>query len=113
LIARLNNTIGTEDSGGVWIVPKPKTETGKLRDGRRKEQARHIFTTMKLAYSPEEFQELCFVFGIDYDSILGETMPLKIMAFVTHYYRRNQLDVLTNFLQGDRPEWKWRPEVKE
>jgi hypothetical protein len=106
LIRKLQDAIGTDDDSGVWVVPK--TDTGKLRENKRKDRAKHIFSIMKMAYSESEFQELCFVFGIDYDTIQGDTKPLKMMAFVTHYYRRNQLDTLVNFLSGDRPEWNWQ-----
>lgn len=95
------------------MVPKAETSTGKLWGQQRKEQAIHLFITLKKAYSENDFRELCFLFGIDYDSMSGETKPLKMQAFVNHYYTRNQLGVLTNFLEGDRPEWNWRPEARE
>lgn len=111
MIGRLQEAIGNgESDSGVWVIPKPKTHTGELRERKRKEQSRLLFTTLKQAYSEDEFTELCFTFGIDYDSMPGETKPRKMLAFIDHFYRHNQLAILADFLEGDRPEWEWKIE---
>jgi hypothetical protein len=111
MIGKLQKMVGDgEADSGVWVIPRPKTQTGELRERRRKEQATHLFATLKQAYSEDEFMELCFAFGIDYDSMPGEAKSRKMLAFVDHFYRHNQLEVITRFLGGDRPEWDWELE---
>lgn len=62
---------------------------------------------MKAAYSDEGFRELSFTFGIDYESIPGKTKRTKMISFIDDAYRHNRLEVLANFLEGDRPEHDW------
>lgn len=63
---------------------------------------------MIAAYSESEFNRLCWDMDIDYESIKGETKPEKMLEFVKDFYRHNRLEVLADFLAGDRPEHEWR-----
>lgn len=102
--------VNVEPHSDVFDVPA-KTETGELRDRRRKRAAVHIANTMEQAYSLDDLRDLCFAFHIDYESIEGEGKREKIRAFVKHFYHRKTLRVLVEFLEGDRPNEVWR--VKE
>lgn len=99
--------VNVEPHSDVFDVPT-KTETGELRDRRRKQAAVHIATTMESAYSLDDLRDLCFAFHIDYESIEGEGKREKIRAFVRHFHHRKTLRVLVEFLEGDRPNEVWR-----
>jgi hypothetical protein len=99
--------VNVEHASDVFEVPN-KSETGELRERRRKRAAVHIANEMEDAYSQADLRDLCFAFDIDYESVEGETKRDKIRAFVRHFYHRNTLRVLVEFLEGDRPERIWR-----
>ena len=100
-------TVNIEQNSDVFQVPQ-KTETGELRERNRQRAAVYIAKTMEDAYSQADLRDLCFAFDIDYESVEGETKRDKIRAFVRHFYHRNTLRVLVEFLEGDRPERIWR-----
>lgn len=106
-------TIVNESESGIFIVPKRETDTGKLRDERRKHQAGHIIKTMQKAYDLNDLRALCLDFMMDYESIEGDTKREKIISFVEHFYKRNTLEVLTEFLEGDRENYNWRFDEKD
>lgn len=108
-IAKEVTGIVNESKTGIFIIPKT-TDTGKLRDERRKKQAGHLVKTMLKAYDLEDLRALCFDFGIDYDSIEGDTKKNKIISFVLHFYKNNTLQVINDFLESDRPKYNWRIE---
>lgn len=97
-----------ESESGIFIIPKRETDTGKLRDRRRKEQAAYLVRQMQKAYDLDDLRALCFDFGIDYDSIEGDTKKSKIISFVLHFYKNNTLEIITDFLAADRPNYNWR-----
>jgi hypothetical protein len=97
-----------ESDSGVFIIPKRPTDTGRLKESRRKAQAGHLAATMTQAYSRAELAQLCFDMGVDYESLGGDEKRGKIQALVGHFYRRKTMDVFIGFLEGDRPKWVWR-----
>ena len=107
-IAHDVTAVVNESESGIFIIPKRETDTGKLRDRRRKEQAAHLVRQMQRAYDLDDLRALCFDFGIDYDSIEGDTKKNKIISFVLHFYKNNTLQIITDFLEADRPNHKWR-----
>jgi len=107
-IAHDVTAVVNESESGIFIIPKRETDTGKLRDRRRKEQAAHLVRQMQKAYDLDDLRALCFDFGIDYDSIEGDTKKGKIISFVLHFYKNNTLQIITDFLAADRPNYKWR-----
>ena len=106
-IAHDVTAVVNESESGIFIIPKRETDTGKLRDRRRKEQAAHLVRQMQRAYDLDDLRALCFDFGIDYDSIEGDTKKNKIISFVLHFYKNNTLQIITDFLAADRPNYKW------
>lgn len=106
-IAQDVTAVVNESESGIFIIPKRETDTGKLRDRRRKEQAAHLVRQMQKAYDLDDLRALCFDFGIDYDSIEGDTKKNKIISFVLHFYKNNTLQIITDFLAADRPNYKW------
>ena len=106
-IAHDVTAVVNESESGIFIIPKRETDTGKLRDRRRKEQAAHLVRQMQKAYDLDDLRALCFDFGIDYDSIEGDTKKSKIISFVLHFYKNNTLQIITDFLAADRPNYKW------
>ena len=106
-IAHDVTAVVNESESGIFIIPKRETDTGKLRDRRRKEQAAHLVRQMQKAYDLDDLRALCFDFGIDYDSIEGDTKKGKIISFVLHFYKNNTLQIITDFLAADRPNYKW------
>ena len=106
-IAQDVTAVVNESESGIFIIPKRETDTGKLRDRRRKEQAAHLVRQMQRAYDLDDLRALCFDFGIDYDSIEGDTKKNKIISFVLHFYKNNTLQIITDFLAADRPNYKW------
>ena len=106
-IAHDVTAVVNESESGIFIIPKRETDTGKLRDRRRKEQAAHLVRQMQEAYDSDDLRALCFDFGIDYDSIEGDTKKNKIISFVLHFYKNNTLQIITDFLAADRPNYKW------
>lgn len=106
-------TIVNESESGIFIVPKRETDTGKLRNKRREYQKQHIIKTMQKAYGLNDLRTLCLDFMMDYESIAGETRQDKIISFVEHFYKRNTLEVLTEFLEGDRENYNWRFDHKD
>ena len=106
-IAHDVTAVVNESESGIFIIPKRETDTGKLRDRRRKEQAAHLVRQMQKAYDLDDLRALCFDFGIDYDSIEGDTKKNKIISFVLHFYKNNTLQIITDFLAADRPNYKW------
>ena len=106
-IAQDVTAVVSESESGIFIIPKRETDTGKLRDRRRKEQAAHLVRQMQRAYDLDDLRALCFDFGIDYDSIEGDTKKNKIISFVLHFYKNNTLQIITDFLAADRPNYKW------
>ena len=106
-IAQDVTAVVSESESGIFIIPKRETDTGKLRDRRRKEQAAHLVRQMQRAYDLDDLRALCFDFGIDYDSIEGDTKKSKIISFVLHFYKNNTLQIITDFLAADRPNYKW------
>ena len=106
-IAQDVTAVVSESESGIFIIPKRETDTGKLRDKRRKEQAAHLVRQMQRAYDLDDLRALCFDFGIDYDSIEGDTKKNKIISFVLHFYKNNTLQIITDFLAADRPNYKW------
>lgn len=107
-IAQDVTAVVKESESGIFIIPKKDTETGKLRDKRRQEQAAHLVRTMLKAYDLDDLRALCFDFGIDYDSIEGDTKKSKIISFILHFYKNNTLQIITDFLEGDRENYNWR-----
>lgn len=107
-IAQDVTAVVSESESGIFIIPKRETDTGKLRDRQRKEQAAHLVRQMQEAYDLDDLRALCFDFGIDYDSIEGDTKKNKIISFVLHFYKNNTLQIITDFLEADRPNHKWR-----
>ena len=107
-IAHDVTAVVNESESGIFIIPKRETDTGKLRDRRRKEQAAHLVRQMQKAYDLDDLRALCFDFGIDYDSIEGDTKKNKIISFVLHFYKNNTLQIITDFLAADRPNYNWR-----
>lgn len=104
-------TAVVEEAGSdVFVIPKRKTETGKLREEQRKREAGHLLQTMDQAYSDNELHDLCFAWGIDYESISGDNKRAKIRSIIGHFYRRNTMQIFIDFLEGDRPDWSWRPD---
>ena len=101
-------SIVSESESGIFIIPKRETETGKLRESARKQQAAHLARTMQKAYSLDDLRALCFDFGIDYDSIEGDDKRNKIISFVLHFYRNNTLEIITDFLAADKENYNWR-----
>lgn len=101
------NIVNVESGSDVFAVPA-KTDTGKLREQRRREAAIYIAKTMDKVYSNDELYKLCYDMGIDCESIPGDTKQLKIRALVGHFYRRRTLRVFVEFLEGDRPNEVWR-----
>ena len=108
-IAKEVTSIVSESKSGIFIIPKT-TDTGKLKDEQRQKQAGHLVKTMLLAYDLDDLRALCFTFGIDYDSIEGDTKKSKIISFILHFYKNNTLQIITEFLEGDREKWNWRIE---
>ena len=106
-IAQDVTAVVNESESGIFIIPKRETDTGKLRDRQRKEQAAHLVRQMQEAYDSDDLRALCFDFGIDYDSIEGDTKKNKIISFVLHFYKNNTLQIITDFLAADRPNYKW------
>lgn len=72
-----------------------------------------VADVMEQAYDESELRDLSFSMGIDYESIAGETRRNKVRSLVSHFFRRNTLDIFIDFLEGDRPNWRWRLEEKE
>lgn len=107
-IAQDVTAIVNESDSGIFIIPKRDTDTGKLRDKQRQEQAAHLVRTMLKAYDLDDLRALCFDFGIDYDSIEGDTKKSKIISFILHFYKNNTLQIITDFLEGDRENYNWR-----
>lgn len=103
-------SIVSESESGIFIIPRRETDTGKLRESIRKQQAAHLARTMQRAYSLDDLRALCFDFGIDYDSIDGDDKRMKIISFVYHFYKNNTLEIITDFLAADRPNYNWRVE---
>jgi hypothetical protein len=108
-IAKEVTAVVSESKSGIFIIPKT-TDTGKLRDEQRQKQAGHLVRTMLKAYDLEDLRALCFDFGIDYDSIDGDTKKNKIISFIMHFYKNDTLQIITEFLEGDREKWNWRVE---
>lgn len=108
-IAKEVTGIVSESKSGIFIIPRT-TDTGKLRDEQRQKQAGHLVKTMLKAYDLEDLRALCFTFGIDYDSVEGDTKKSKIISFILHFYKNNTLQIITEFLEGDREKWNWRVE---
>ena len=106
-IAQDVTAVVNESESGIFIIPKRQTDTGKLRDRQRKEQAAHLVRQMQEAYDSDDLRAFCFDFGIDYDSIEGDTKKNKIISFVLHFYKNNTLQIITDFLAADRPNYKW------
>ena len=107
-IAHDVTAVVSESESGIFIIPRRETDTGKLREHRRKEQAAHLVKQMQKAYDLDDLRALCFDFGIDYDSIEGDTKKSKIISFVLHFYKNNTLEIITDFLAADRPNYNWR-----
>ena len=107
-IAHDVTAVVSESESGIFIIPRRETDTGKLREHRRKEQAAHLVKQMQKAYDLDDLRALCFDFGIDYDSIEGDTKKSKIISFVLHFYKNNTLQIITDFLAADRPNYNWR-----
>ena len=101
--------IVSESKSGIFIIPKT-TDTGKLKDEQRQKQAGHLVKTMLKAYDLEDLRALCFDLGIDYESLEGDTKREKIISFILHFYKNNTLQIITEFLEGDREKWNWRIE---
>lgn len=107
-IAELEKKTGELDSG-KWVIPK-KGDTGPLAQ-RRKERALRVIRLMVDTFNEAELRELCMDFFLDPEDLEGETRKEHIVSFVKHFYNRNTLDVLINWLMGIRPNVKW-PEVE-
>lgn len=90
------------------IIPRTKTDTGRLREERRVQEAVRVADVMEQAYDEEELRDLCFSMGIDYESVSGNTKQGKVRAIVSHFYRRDTLDIFVEFLEGDRPNRMWQ-----
>lgn len=98
----------SEADSGVLIIPRKKTDTGRLREERRVREAVFVANVMELAYDENELRDLCFEMGVDYESVSGTNKQGKVRSIVSHFFRRNTLDVFRDFLQGDRPNWSWQ-----
>lgn len=46
-------------------------------------------------------------FYLSYEDIPGDTRRQKVMQLVHYFYRRHTLDILINWLSGQRPNVKW------
>lgn len=65
---------------------------------------------MNDAFNEPEFKLLAFTFNLNYDNLPGDTLQEKILAFVDYHYRTNRLRMLVDFLDGTRPDRKWKTE---
>ena len=102
-----------ESDSGVLIIPRRQTDTGKLRQEQRVQAAVFVAGVMEQAYNEDELRDLCFSTGVDYESVAGDAKQGKVRSIVSHFFRRNTLDVFIDFLEGDRPNWQWRMEADQ
>lgn len=87
-------------------IPYRKTDTAELKR-RRQQHAVTVAHLMEDAFSEDDLRALTFDLGIDYESIVGEGKRGKIRALVSHFYRRNTLDVFVGLLAAERPNIAW------
>ncbi|MCP5414994.1 MAG: hypothetical protein H6961_10350 [Chromatiaceae bacterium] len=63
-IAHDVTAVVSESESGIFIIPKRETDTGKLRDRRRKEQAAHLVRQMQRAYDLDDLRASVLILGL-------------------------------------------------
>ena len=58
-------------------------------------------------FNLEELQELCFILGVRYDDLSGQTLSAKALDLRTYLERRNRLPELVEQLTSLRPKVDW------
>lgn len=58
-------------------------------------------------YDAEELQTLCFMLGIDYDSLRGNAKQTKVNALILRMARTGRLEDLVDQASTDRPRAEW------
>ena len=62
---------------------------------------------MEDAFNLDELTVIAFELEVDWESLAGNTRPLKIIALISYFQRRGQLDKLLTVLQQHRPDGAW------
>ena len=86
--------------------PETNTPTRPTIKRNRKAEAR-IVDGMVQTFNLQELIEFAADVGLDYETILGEGLRGKIMAFVAHFGRHGHIDILVNQLTTERPHVDW------
>jgi energy-coupling factor transporter ATP-binding protein EcfA2 len=71
------------------------------------EQYLELYQMLANHFNLEELQELCFILGVRYDDLTGQTLSAKSLALQTYMERRNQLPQLIDQLAIMRPKVDW------
>lgn len=74
---------------------------------RSAEQYLELYQLLADHFNLEELQELCFILGVRYDDLSGQTLSAKSLALQTFMERRNQLAQLIEQLTILRPKVDW------
>ena len=59
------------------------------------------------AFNVSELQELCFELLIDYESLVGNNINVKIQHLILHFHRRNEISRLIEICKKHRPKIIW------
>lgn len=78
----------------------------KSEDARRS-RARAIVRLILMTFNEAELGELCMDFDLSYEDIPGNSRRERVVQLVDYFYRRRTLDVLINWLSGQRPNVQW------
>lgn len=63
-----------------------------------------LYDAMRDRCSLEDLQATCFMLGIDWEQIDGDTRPAKARHLISHYEHRDELERLAYTLKRQRPD---------
>ena len=66
-----------------------------------------LYALIKTGFNISELNEICFLIGIDEDSIAGNTIEDRSRSLIRYAFRHNQLQQLVNRCKELRPHLNW------
>ena len=93
------------------MTPNPPGETAlraairRFREDPEDPPLRNrLYAVMQTRCTLEDLQSLCFMLGIDWEQIDGDSRPAKARHLITFFENRDELDRLAYTLQKQRPD---------
>lgn len=86
---------------------KRKGDTGQFFREQTLLWAKKLALLMDQTLDMDSIREICFEFGVDFESLDGTQKRAKLRALILYFYQRKTLPLLADHLQLIRPNTQW------